>query len=93
MAKIAFAALNIKDGHLSDSEFLQAAENFAKKYNIFHGIYDEGHRYRIDLYFKDTVVMQEDINNWHLLIRSSDAYTMSVLTEKIYTSLYRLKRD
>ncbi len=87
---MSFTVYNKRNDDLTDAEYLQMAEEFATNNNIFHGIYDEGNRYRVDLYFNKTVI--DDIDGWLKLLNASDIHTtFAVMPEKICTKCYRAK--
>ena len=87
---MSFTVYNKRNDVLTDAEYLQMAEEFATNNNIFHGIYDEGNRYRVDLYFNKTVI--DDIDGWLKLLNASDIHTISVLPTGICSSFYRMKK-
>ncbi len=88
---MSFTVYNKRNDVLTDNEFLQMAEEFATNNSIFHGIHDEGDKYRVDLYFYNTVT--DDIDSWLTLQRASDIHTMSVLPTGICASFYRMKKS
>ena len=89
---MALTVYNKRSDDLSDDEYLQLAEELVKRCNIFHGIYDEGDKYRLDFYLHDTLISPESAEKWFELLRASDMHTaISTSPNIICMSCQRIK--
>lgn len=84
-----------KDDHLTDFEYLRLITRMAVKCNIKAETEESDTFYRTELYFSETVISGEYVDDWLHILRASDMYTVSVVKstpQTVKVSCFRAKR-